>query len=301
MIKVGTTTITEIKKTDLQYEDKTVYCVKQSDIQSSTGTDLVYADLNNAPVKNGTVTSMSTTGFTKCATQGYSFYRKGVHSNSVTTVGSAMIRLQLNNTDFVDSSNARLHIIGAGTNPLNLRFDKNAGADTIAELFISVGMDGSNGFCKIYINSISSNNLLKTYTIPSSTLSTSGNILSIGVTISTNINTANIPEFNLCVYSKLKVTTSAESEWQLVLPSTSRKTQIIASQIHSDGALHSTDGFYYYFDNNGFDESKISLSAKYNNKSTTYDNDNTIIVSSNNDVIAMSQDTSDVFPSLSDF
>lgn len=301
MIKVNGVTITELCKTDLQYEDKTVYCVKNSNVDSSIDTDLLYADLNNSPVVKNKVTSMSTNDLTKCRTYGYSFYRKHTYSNSATTVGSAMIRMQLNSADFVDSSNARLHIIGAGINPINLRFNKAADTDTIAQLFISVGMNGSNGFCKIYINSISDNNLLKSYTIPAHALSTSGNILSIGVTISTNINTENIPEFNLCVYSKLKITTSAEPAWQLVLPSASHKTPVIASQIHSDGALHSTDGFYCYFDKTDFDESQISLSAKYNNKSATYNNDNTIIISSNNDVIAMGQDTSDVFPPLSNF
>ena len=301
MIKVNETTITEIQKTDLQYEDKTVYCIRQSSTASSTGTDLLYADLNNMPVVNNKVVSMSTNDFTKCRTYGYSFYRKGTYSNSVTTVGSSMVRIRLSDADFVSSSSARLHIIGAGIDPITLGFDKSATSDTIAELFISVGMDGSNGFCKIYINSISSDNLLKSYTIPSSALSADGNILYLGMTISTNINTTNIPEFNLCVYSKLKVATYAEPAWQQALPSTSHKIPVIASQIHSDEALHSRDGFYCYFDNDKFDESAVSLSAKYNNKSVIYNNDNTVIITSQNDVIAMSQDTSDVFPSLSDF
>lgn len=270
MIKVGTTTITEIKKTDLQYEDKTVYCVKQSDIQSSTGTDLLYADLNN---NNGNSKWYTTGQYSDKQYFASDVSKYGaIYSNStnqtLADIGSVMFRLEITNSNWTELGETDyLRFYPAGYF-VRLGTIGNEFAIIQVKKYIS----GNNKFISILFGT--SGTSLVTYQIKDEYFDNNHIWLYVYASILVNPKpTTNIPEFSFCVCSGLKQRI-APLTWSLIYPKVNDNT-LINSSIVWDNTTNKYGMRIQY--ETGIQNTAFSISALFNSRDASYYKDGFVL------------------------
>ena len=260
MIKVGTTTITEIKKTDLNTSDKHLYIVTQSDAESSVGTDLLYADLNN---NNGNSTWYTTGEYSDKQYFQTSLSKYGaVYSGSnLADVGSIMFRLKISNANWDAGEEDRLGFYPAG---YNVRLGTYGGEFAILKVkkhtenlqkCISIMLDGGSATTLI------------TYQVNDNDFQDDTVILYVYVSILTNPKpTTNIPEFSFCICSSLKKRTTPLS-WSLIYPTTNHQT-LVTSSIIGD-TLRNEYGVRMQY-TSGIQNTYFALSTLFNSRDSSY-------------------------------